>query len=203
MVSRGFMLLTLVVAGLIGWWAIGEGAPNPPAEVPKVAQPAVHAVQIRTLHGPPLVATGQRDPNGNPVGVRCVTCHANRKPNATTHSGEALKEFHQGLKFKHGNLTCLSCHHSGDYDSLRLADDRKLPFPQVMELCGQCHGPQARDYAHGAHGGMTGFWDLTKGGRTRNNCIDCHDPHAPAYPRVRPVFAPKDRFPPRHEKDVP
>jgi hypothetical protein len=72
----------------------------------------------------------------------------------------------------------------------------------VMDLCGQCHGPQARDYAHGAHGGMTGYWDLSRGPRERNNCIDCHDPHAPAFPKVRPVFAPKDRFPPHQGKDV-
>lgn len=201
MVSRGLLLLTLVLAGLIGWRAFGDSAPNTPAETPKAAQPAVHSVQIRTPLGTPLVATGQRDPNGKPVGIRCVTCHANRKPNATTQTGEALKEFHQGLKFKHGNLTCVSCHHADDYDSLRLADNRKIKFPHVMDLCSQCHGPQARDYANGTHGGMTGYWDLAKGGRKRNNCIDCHDSHAPAYPQVRPVFAPKDRFPPHHGKD--
>jgi hypothetical protein len=63
-----------------------------------------------------------------------------------------------------------------------------------MTLCAQCHGPQFRDYQHGAHGGMSGFWDLSKGGRTRNNCIDCHDPHAPKYPTVTPARGPNDRF---------
>jgi hypothetical protein len=201
LISRGFLLLALVAIGLIGWKAFGENAQKAQAPPQKVAPAPRHAVQIRTPSGPPLVATAQRDPNGQPVGVRCATCHADRKPNATTHTAETLKDFHQGLTFKHGALTCVSCHHAEDYDSLRLADSRKIAYPQVMDLCSQCHGPQARDYAHGAHGGMTGYWDLAKGGRTRNNCIDCHDPHAPAYPQVRPVFAPKDRFPPRHGKE--
>jgi formate-dependent nitrite reductase cytochrome c552 subunit len=62
-----------------------------------------------------------------------------------------------------------------------------------MQLCAQCHGPQYRDYRHGAHGGMAGHWDLAKGGRVRNNCIDCHDPHSPKYPTVRPAGGPLDR----------
>jgi hypothetical protein len=77
---------------------------------------------------------------------------------------------------------------------LRLADGRSLPYSDVMSLCAQCHGPQFRDYQHGAHGGMTGYWDLSKGGRTRNSCIDCHDPHAPKYPTVTPARGPNDRF---------
>ena len=64
-----------------------------------------------------------------------------------------------------------------------------------MTLCAQCHGPQFRDYQHGAHGGMTGYWDLTKGGRMRNNCIDCHDPHAPKYPTVTPGPRPERPLP--------
>mgnify|MGYP006143841449 CR=1 FL=1 len=38
-------------------------------------------------------------------------------------SAADLKVFHQGLTFKHGNLTCVSCHNPSDgYQSLRLAD---------------------------------------------------------------------------------
>ena len=75
-----------------------------------------------------------------------------------------------------------------------LADGQAVPYTEVMTLCGQCHGPQTRDYAHGAHGGMNGYWDLRKGGRTRNTCINCHDPHAPAFPLVMPVLPPRDRI---------
>ena len=61
-------------------------------------------------------------------------------------------------------------------------------------LCAQCHGTQARDYAHGAHGGMSGYWDTTRGEQVRNQCTHCHAPHAPAYPHMRPTFKPRDRF---------
>ena len=140
----------------------------------------------------PHVLTGKFRPDGSPETVACGTCHVTKEPNVKIASGEALKDFHPGLKYAHGNLTCLSCHNSDDYDQLRLADGRALPFPQTMTLCAQCHGPQHRDYQRGSHGGMTGYWDLTKGPRTRNHCITCHDPHAPAYPQVMPVFKPLD-----------
>jgi hypothetical protein len=42
---------------------------------------------------------------------------------------------------------------------------------------------------------MVGYWDLAKGGRIRNNCIDCHHPHAPKYPIVTPAPRPRDRNP--------
>jgi len=96
---------------------------------------------------------------------------------------------------KHGGLTCVTCHNTADgYDSLRLSDGRRVAFSEVMTLCAQCHSSQYRDYQHGAHGGMSGHWDLTQGGRTRNNCIHCHDQHAPKYPAMQPARGPNDRF---------
>jgi hypothetical protein len=147
-------------------------------------------VQIHRPEGPPRVATGKTDLRGEPVTVSCASCHATTKPNPATRGAAELNEFHQGLEFDHGGLTCLSCHDANNYDALRRADGTSIAYPDVMQLCGQCHGPQLRDYRNGAHGGMTGHWDLTQGGRRRNNCIDCHDPHAPKYPVVQPVFPP-------------
>ena len=108
--------------------------------------------------------------------------------------GGKLLAFHQDLEVVHGNLTCLSCHNEKDYDTLRLADGRSVPFERVMELCAQCHGSQARDYAHGAHGGMSGYWDTKRGEQVRNQCTHCHDPHKPDFPQMRPTFKPRDRF---------
>jgi formate-dependent nitrite reductase cytochrome c552 subunit len=67
---------------------------------------------------------------------------------------------------------------------------------RAIELCAQCHGPQYRDYKAGAHGGMTGNWDLSRGPRVRNHCVDCHEAHAPRYPGTRPVLRPNDRIAP-------
>lgn len=139
------------------------------------------------------VATGVLDYHGVEAGVACMTCHSTREPDRTNGAGGALpKTFHQKLAYSHGGQSCLSCHHAEDYDSLRLADGRKLAFADAQQLCAQCHGPQTRDYLNGSHGGMRGYWDKSRGERTRNTCLDCHDSHAPAYPAWTPVFAPRD-----------
>ena len=151
-------------------------------------------VVIKHPAGPPRVATGLTNFQGQPVMASCSSCHTTTKPNLETRSAADLDQFHQGLKYNHGNLTCLSCHNSSNYDTLRMADTRPVEFTDVMTLCSQCHGPQRRDYDRGLHGGMNGYWDRTRGGRTRNNCITCHDPHTPVYPLVMPVLPPRDRF---------
>ncbi len=101
---------------------------------------------------------------------------------------------HAGLEVKHGDLACASCHAPTSRSHLRLADGREIPLRDAMALCAQCHGTQKRDYDHGAHGGMRGYWDLTRGPRERNHCVSCHDPHAPKFGTFMPVHPPKDRF---------
>ncbi|HXG48895.1 MAG TPA: hypothetical protein VNO52_14830, partial [Methylomirabilota bacterium] len=154
----------------------------------------LHPVVIRRPAGTPKVATGLTNYHGQPAMASCSACHATTRPNIDTRAAAELDQFHQGLKYAHGNLTCLSCHNAKNYDTLRLADSRPVEFPDVMTLCSQCHGPQKRDYDLGLHGGMNGYWDLSRGGRTRNTCINCHDPHAPAFPLVMPVLPPRDRI---------
>jgi hypothetical protein len=175
-----------------------EGAADPLSksadmQVQDVAPTSRYPERIRPGGQTPVVWTAALNHTGEPVPVACSTCHASRFPDLATRSTEQLDQFHQGLAFAHGEQSCLSCHDPGNYDQLRKADGTRVSFPNVMELCAQCHGPQFRDYKAGAHGGMNGYWDLTKGPRDRNNCVDCHDPHAPAYPILTPVFAPVDR----------
>lgn len=152
-----------------------------------------HPVTVRPGPSTPVVFAEAKTPDGKPVAVSCSTCHATRPPQRETASGAALRDFHRGLTLNHGNLSCLSCHNAANYDTLRLADGTALEYPDTIRLCAQCHGPQYRDYNKGVHGGMNGYWDLTRGPRTRNTCVDCHDPHAPAFPKVSPVFPPRDR----------
>jgi hypothetical protein len=128
-----------------------------------------------------------------PARIACSTCHATRTADLSAASAADLTDFHQGLEYRHGGLSCLSCHNAANYDALRRADGTALAYPDTMQLCAQCHGPQSRDYRDGSHGGMTGHWDLPSGPRERNTCTDCHDAHAPAYRRVQPVFPPQDR----------
>lgn len=156
-------------------------------------------VVARKPTGPPRVFTGLKDVHGNPVTVACSTCHSTRPPNHANKTLSDLNEFHGSLSIHHGSLSCLSCHNSNDYDSLKLADGSRVEFTDVMTLCAQCHGPQMRDFEHGVHGGMNGYWDLNQGPQTRNNCVDCHQPHVPRFPKMLPDFKPRDRF---LEKDI-
>lgn len=167
-----------------------EESPSPPHRF---------VVSIREPDGAPRVKTGRTDLHGNAISVSCSTCHTTRQPNPTNKASKDLDEFHGELKFSHGAISCLSCHNDQDYDSLKLADGRRVEFTKVMTLCAQCHGSQMKAYEHGAHGGMTGHWDLTRGPQVKNNCVDCHNPHTPQFPKMRPTFKPKDRFlePPR------
>lgn len=150
-----------------------------------------HPVTIRIPDGEVMVDSGRRDAKNQPILVACATCHDTRAAQTDVNDAALLDEFHRGLQYAHGQMSCLNCHNAADYDTLKLANGRAVPFQDSMNLCAQCHGPQFRDYQNGSHGGMTGHWDLTRGGRTRNTCIDCHDPHHPAYPLVMPVFPPK------------
>ena len=113
-----------------------------------------------------------------------------------------LDLFHQGLTVHHGTNACVSCHNPTNYDQLHLADNRAVEFVDVVTLCAQCHGTQYRSYQHGAHGGMTGYWDLTRGPRQRNGCTSCHDPHAPKYQGAIPMPPPRDRFQTPHTSGV-
>lgn len=147
------------------------------------------------------IATDQKDAKGNAILVSCQSCHSVRSPNPQNGSVGPLVSFHQDLDFVHGKLVCISCHNpEGSYADFRLASGESINPENVMTLCAQCHGPQFRDYQNGSHGGMTGHWDLRKGPRQRNHCVDCHDPHKPAFPLFRPVAGPNDRFTPHQTK---
>ncbi|MCA9673764.1 MAG: hypothetical protein H6709_13645 [Kofleriaceae bacterium] len=149
-----------------------------------------------TIHVPDRltsIPTGEVDALGRPQRAPCVGCHSLRRPARLPSSVDELDEFHQGLRFVHGGVSCASCHVVGDQDVLHRADGTIIPMVDVLQLCAQCHGPQYRDYLHGAHGGMNGAWDLSSGDRVRNNCVDCHDPHQPAFQPSVPVLPPRDR----------
>ncbi|NLE85514.1 MAG: hypothetical protein GX607_03855 [Myxococcales bacterium] len=151
------------------------------------------------------VPSGQLDALGRPRRVACVSCHAQRSATSLPDAAGELREFHAGLTVRHGELHCSSCHDDERTHELRLASGEVLPGSEALQLCAQCHGPQTRDYRRGSHGGMRGYWDLSRGERRRNHCVDCHDPHEPAYRGGHPVHPPRDRFlsEPTHAPEAP
>jgi hypothetical protein len=205
--ANRLILLVAVIAASLATFAGLRTTKESAASSRKIAEnevvsppPFQHEVVINHPTGAPRIATGKVDSLGREITLSCASCHANRASNPEIGSGKALQEFHQGLHYAHGTLKCSSCHNPDDYNSLRLAEGRTLPFTEVQTLCAQCHASQANDYQHGAHGGMSGHWDLSRGPRQRKGCIDCHDPHAPAFPEMVPTFKSRDRFlAPSHE----
>lgn len=168
--------------------ALGDAVPDAPRQPTEIDRPSTLGVADTPL----------TDVHGAPIGVACVTCHG---PNPdTAWASRPGAPFHTGVTLVHGDITCDSCHDPADRSKLRLANGAVLEVTDAVTLCSQCHGPQARDYAHGAHGGMNGYWDTRRGPRVRNNCVSCHAPHAPAYGQVLPVFPPADRRPLQHEE---
>lgn len=198
------VVAALLVAVFVFRWVAGDAPPSAEANTPAAADDVVlsklrsedhHDVSIHRPSGPLAIDVALPDGADRMVSVACATCHELRQPDPTPRVASDLEHFHGDLPFDHGGLTCIACHEPPAYSGFRLADGKSVAREDVMDLCRQCHGTQATSYDHGAHGGMSGYWDLSRGPRVRNNCIDCHDPHVPAFPRMRPTFKPIDRRP--------
>jgi hypothetical protein len=177
----------------------GEDFPDDRAWGPEVAEGPRHAVTVHLPTTLGVVDTSRTDVLGRPIGVACTTCHG---PNATegfAGAAGAPETFHQGVELRHGELPCAACHDGQDRSKLHLADGTLLDMGDVRQLCGQCHGSQHRDWQRGIHGGMSGYWDLRRGPRVRNVCIDCHAAHQPRPGQVMPVLPPRDRHLPEGE----
>ncbi len=96
-----------------------------------------------------------------------------------------------------GNLWCLSCHNPDDRDKLIKINGESLTFNESHLLCGECHGPKLRDWDRGIHGKTTGFWDMTEDSISeRKLCVECHNPHSPAFPSMQPLAGPVLRLDP-------
>lgn len=151
----------------------------------------VEVTQPASLLG---IKAGATDHQGRSVSIDCMTCHSARDEHDVPDDAHDLESVHAGMIYVHGALSCRACHDPERADRLRLADGTTLEMVEALRLCGQCHGTQLRDWENGSHGGMRGHWDRRVGPATRNHCIDCHDPHAPAFPIYRPAPPPADRF---------
>lgn len=188
--ARSMVLMLLLAASELACRKDREDPPNPLPSGDAGEHPTtIHATQK-------LVSIPVRGPDGGVERVACAACHTLRTPRAEVPRAPAdLRQFHQGLTFQHGDLSCAHCHVEGarSHDTLHLATAEKIPMVEAMRLCAQCHGPQFRDYTRGSHGGMEGSWSTALGPRTRNHCVDCHDPHAPRFQGGMPVLPPRDR----------
>jgi hypothetical protein len=113
----------------------------------------------------------------------CSSCHADMKDR--TRRELAFHEEQQKV-FDHDaeHRWCLDCHDYENRDVLRLASGAPVPFTESYRLCGQCHGDKYRDWRVGVHGKRVGQWD---GEKTYLLCVNCHNPHSPAFKGVTPI----------------
>lgn len=124
---------------------------------------------------------------------QCSICHDDYRDEVST---AALQVEHADITYKHGlDDHCLHCHHPQSPDSFIDHDGTEIPGDQSTRLCAKCHGTSFRDWRIGIHGREGGHWDSTHGPVERLVCIQCHDPHAPQFPQLKPdPPAPITRF---------
>lgn len=157
--------------------------PEPPAP----ESSTLHPVTIHRPYPSLGMNTGDKEHDGRPARAPCRTCHDHVQPKPEYEHASRLERFHTGVEIQHGGQSCRTCHAAPSFDTFNLAGGQTVAYDEVMKLCGQCHAQRLVEYEHGAHGGMRGHWDLRRGPRSRNHCIDCHNPHAPAIPRMLPA----------------
>jgi len=123
------------------------------------------------------------------VGLRCSECHKLFESPPITH--RTLNQ-HTHVVLEHGmNDRCLNCHAREDRNKLALHGGRLVGFDDAPLLCGKCHGPAYRDWEAGLHGRTNGYWDERAGEPRRLGCLECHDPHAPAFDGIAPLPGPR------------
>jgi formate-dependent nitrite reductase cytochrome c552 subunit len=135
---------------------------------------------------------------GDTSGMACYSCHDEKKPvvvHFDTNGTVLLPEAHRDLVLRHGrsnrNNYCFNCHDPKNLELLRPREGQAFKLTESSRLCGSCHGPTYRDWEVGIHGRISGFWDRKRGAAVRQDCTSCHDPHAPAFPSMKPGPGPR------------
>lgn len=114
----------------------------------------------------------------------CSMCHEGYSGDPEI---DPLKGEHADIVFTHGlDQHCLHCHNPANSDVYLNHDGTEIPGDQSTLLCAKCHGVLYRDWKIGVHGRRSGFWDSSFGPRPNLDCIQCHDPHAPRFPLMKP-----------------
>ena len=180
--------LTVVFLGLaIAFYFDLWGRPVALAPIPPTAPDFTNTATVR-MSAAELFRTG-----GDTSGMACYSCHDEKKPvvvHLDTNGTVILPEAHRDLVPRHGrnnrNDHCFNCHDQKNLELLRSRDGTAFKLTESSRLCGSCHGPTYRDWEIGIHGRISGIWDRTRGAAIRQDCTDCHDPHAPAFPSMKP-----------------
>jgi len=179
--------LALTAAFLINLW----GHPQTPQPIPLVDPELVKPDTFRVSYAELI----RREADVSDY--ECNGCHDIGKPPTlqfdTNHN--VIVSMHSAtVVMGHGshdrNNLCFNCHDENNLELLQTRDGRQLKLYESAPLCGSCHGPTYRDWEAGVHGRTGGYWDEALGQRTRQICVDCHNPHHPKIPGRKPLPPP-------------
>lgn len=120
---------------------------------------------------------------------RCSSCH-DLMP-SPPETDRPLTQ-HRHIRLRHGiNDRCFNCHLRESRNFFADYRGEPIPYDKPQLLCAKCHGPVYRDWTHGVHGRTNGYWNSGMGPVERKKCIECHDPHAPAFGSMKPAPPPE------------
>jgi cytochrome c1 len=189
--------LSLMFCGLTAGFLLNLwGRPDDIVSIPPAAPEFTNTATVR-MSAAELIRTG-----GDTSGQTCYACHDEKKRvelHLKADGKVILPKEHEDIVMQHGrnnrNDLCFNCHDSDKIDMLRTRDGRRLKIEEGAQLCGSCHGPTYRDWEAGIHGRRSGIWDQKLGSVVRQDCTSCHDPHAPAFPSMKPAPGPHGLHP--------
>lgn len=194
--ARG--LLRQMVGTCLLMVSLAQAQESTPPVLPTVArppaqQPAVGLATDTHLDKTPPRQTQRLDLVRMGWTYNCMECHKLLKPR--WHYDRPLNE-HKDIRLEHGNNRfCLNCHHPTNRNAFVDYDGSEIKESDVVLLCAKCHGPTYRDWQAGVHGRQNGYWNKAMGDSTKLRCIQCHDPHQPAFHSMKPL--PPLRYPAR------
>lgn len=127
---------------------------------------------------------------------KCSECHTDfqnpvRQQDLQGEHAEIYKSFNHGM-----NTRCINCHHTEDRNAYVNHDGSAIPAETPARLCAKCHGPTYREWEAGVHGRQNGYWqEGPEKPAKRLLCVQCHDPHNPAFkPMIPDPPPPYSRF---------
>lgn len=111
----------------------------------------------------------------------CSNCHTKDLSTLRTEGfGEAQKA-HWNIQIEHAGIetmACLTCHSEADLNQLNSITGTKISFDESYKSCAQCHSTQFKEWQGGAHGKRVSGWVPP---RIVKSCVECHNPHKPAF----------------------
>lgn len=118
----------------------------------------------------------------------CTNCHGKSLDEMKKGLGtEEERHAHWNIEIRHADaetMDCTTCHDENQVNSLRSIKGVEISYDESYKQCAQCHSTQFKDWVGGAHGKRLGGYVPP---RTINSCVNCHNPHTPAFAKRWPV----------------